>query len=56
MDCEYCPYEATTEQELKTHILLNHQDKAEEGYETQVSSEYLNTETRTKKGEQFGYR
>jgi hypothetical protein len=57
MECGFCDYVSETKEELKTHVLLRHPERANaDGYESEVSKGTLRAKNRAEKGEQFGYR
>jgi hypothetical protein len=57
MDCGFCDYVSETKEQLKTHVLLRHPEKANsDDYESEVSKGSLRGKCRADKGEQFGYR
>lgn len=57
-DCDHCTDSFPTEDQLKTHILLNHPSEIEDSseYDCPLTEGELSTEIRAEKGEQFGYR
>jgi len=57
IDCEHCDVTTRSESEMRTHMILKHREEITNSadFSADVSDGYLSTETKAKKGEQFGY-
>lgn len=60
IECEFCEEEKETKAKMRTHMVLKHREELETNdldlFESQVSEGHLDNETRSEKGEQFGYK
>lgn len=56
MQCKHCEYDAETDSEMKTHMLLRHKDEIDSSeYDTPVDKGFFE-EPDIPQGDQFGYK